>query len=199
MPGDLLGLRPRVLRRHEDLPHVRNERRHRIRGGLRHGLSPLCAVSLNRPPLLWWSGHGVKHMHGPSRGADPNTIPARLIFLAGSEATCSSQRVALVSGGRLWQAVVHQVRSAEGIADQGPAMHRQGARGGPHRAKSEILAKETALNFPRSLNVSEFVGGGSEGAWARGGIEEVRLFARDQLWNGGRCTAPQPVFTGDKL
>src|SRR5216683_6142346 len=76
MPGDLLGLRPRVLGRREYLPHVLNERLHRVRCCLRHVWSPLCSGALNRPILLRCRGQGVKHMHGPSQDAGPNIIPA---------------------------------------------------------------------------------------------------------------------------
>src|SRR5438105_15965852 len=72
MPGDLLGLRARVLGRREDLPHVLNERLQRVRGCLRHCLSPLWAVSLRCLTVWRWRGQGVKNRHGPSRGADPH-------------------------------------------------------------------------------------------------------------------------------
>jgi hypothetical protein len=44
MPGDLLGLQPRVFGRRKYLPHVLNKRLQRVRCCLRHGLSPLGFV-----------------------------------------------------------------------------------------------------------------------------------------------------------
>jgi hypothetical protein len=41
-------------------------------------------------------GFGVKSMHGPSQGANPNRLPARSIFLVGSEVACFPQRMVVV-------------------------------------------------------------------------------------------------------
>src|SRR5215510_5513911 len=183
MTGDLLGLRPRVLGRREYLPHVLNERLQRVRCCLSHFLSLLCSVFLNRPTLLRCTGQGVKKMYGPPQGSDPNTIPARIIFLAGllsiHGAPSSHTRVLPMAGGPGCRcapvSLRHPVLASLSSPSNRSCSDSPGAAGGCRRSKYAVAK---ARRYSSAGRRPQKLSGGICVRWASRAWRWIALYGR---------------------